>query len=770
MSITSRINEMSSHIEQAYDELQGLGADLTNVNKNIENISSVLDDIYDSMPQVSGEGTSLTLDDTRVGKIKSTLKGNTSQDGTPTPTSPIPINVVSGDNEINVVGKNLLDIDAFVKGRINNTTGNIEYASNVSSMVIGENNISFVVSQAWNSGIASDFIPISTGTYTFTFSHNREISVYIDTYKNQNERLSRIVSYTDSASPTTRTFTISDSNVKYIRIHFEVNTANVEYIVSDMQLEKGTATTYEPYQGNTYNIDLPVENLYNATRNEATSSAVTYKGDTSKIYINGTPSGEGRIFFNKVYLNAGTYTFSGSLSGGSFVGTGNQTYLYLYRGTEQNASWTYDTRILLTNVKGNVVSDTFTISESNYYYLAWYLDTHYIWTNAEINYQVERGTKFSGFTPYGTTPIELCKIGNYQDYFGKSDGRNLFIPTLKVDNTDISVTRCTVSLSGDEYRFSATGTDMYFGNIVASGTSYQNIFGTLYDVEGITNLVFKPTNSAFNKNFVCFYDKNKVSLGFEQINNSTGLITPIANTKYIGFRIGKGDSVSGTSYSTKFQLEVGFSASDYQPYGVGKWYLHKEVGKVVLNGSESGWHTSSLSVEGYKSYYVDSSVRINQDALGSKCNYFEYKTYNEWQNLLKATFIENTYQAIGIRVIETLAPTLEDFKTWLSTHNTIAYFALATPTTIEVEYQPLIDQLNLLEKAQSKENQTNISQVNNDLPFIISASALKEWQESTSLNSTLSMVNPLSLGNTLNAQENNTQPIEVDNIEPLEEV
>ena len=83
----------------------------------------------------------------------------------------------------------------------------------------------------------------------------------------------------------------------------------------------------------------------------------------------------------------------------------------------------------------------------------------------------------------------------------------------------------------------------------------------------------------------------------------------------------------------------------------------------------------------------------------------------------------------------------------------------------------LIDQLNLLEKAMSKNGQTNISQVNNDLPFIISASALKEWQESTSLNSTLSMVNPLSLGNTLNTQEmeNNTQPIEIDNIEPLEE-
>ena len=39
-----------------------------------------------------------------------TLKGNTSQTGTPTPDTPIPINVVSGDNTIKVEGKNLLKI------------------------------------------------------------------------------------------------------------------------------------------------------------------------------------------------------------------------------------------------------------------------------------------------------------------------------------------------------------------------------------------------------------------------------------------------------------------------------------------------------------------------------------------------------------------------------------------------------------------------------------------------------------------------------------
>ena len=37
----------------------------------------------------------------------------------------------------------------------------------------------------------------------------------------------------------------------------------------------------------------------------------------------------------------------------------------------------------------------------------------------------------------------------------------------------------------------------------------------------------------------------------------------------------------------------------------------------------------------------------------------------------------------------------------------------------------LIDQLNALEQAKSKENQTNISQINNDLPFIMTVSAFK---------------------------------------------
>ena len=70
--------------------------------------------------------------------------------------------------------------------------------------------------------------------------------------------------------------------------------------------------------------------------------------------------------------------------------------------------------------------------------------------------------------------------------------------------------------------------------------------------------------------------------------------------------------------------------------------------------------------------------------------------------------------------------TLENFKTWLSTHNTEVYYPLATPTTTEITDSTLISQLEALNGAKSYNPQTNISQENNDNASILNASALSE--------------------------------------------
>ena len=69
MSIATRINAIEEHIGNAYDKLEDLGIDLTNVNKNINNIAEMLDTVYEDYPKVTGQGTELTLNGTKAGKL-----------------------------------------------------------------------------------------------------------------------------------------------------------------------------------------------------------------------------------------------------------------------------------------------------------------------------------------------------------------------------------------------------------------------------------------------------------------------------------------------------------------------------------------------------------------------------------------------------------------------------------------------------------------------------------------------------------------------------
>jgi hypothetical protein len=432
--------EISNNTVSITDELQHIKYD---EGTNTDATPFQVDDVFFKYPNV--------LD----------VKGQTTQDSTPTPTAPQPINVVSGRQDIVVAGKNLLDINNWVKGRINNSTGNIEYASNVSSMTIGETDIKFIVSQAWNSGIASDFIPISTGTYAFTYSHNREISMYIDTYNNQNVKLSRIVAYTQGTTPTTRTFTISDSNVKYIRIHFEVNTANVEYIVSDMQLEKGsTATEYEAYNGNTYEINLG-KNLLKIFGDTRTINGITFSQNSDgSISVSGTATA------NAIYISTQTipineqtvYSLSGCPDGGS-----TSTYRLVLRFKKADGTNT----ATISNTGGRAIAT----SPANTTQM---LGEIWVYSGQTVDLifrpQLEKGSQATTYAPY-KTPIELCKIGNYQDRIYKNG--NKWYLEKKIGKVVLDGTQNIPLASGTPRRFNATYTALGIDNVKSGSTALE---------------------------------------------------------------------------------------------------------------------------------------------------------------------------------------------------------------------------------------------------------------------------------------------------------
>ena len=579
MSITSRINEMSSHIEEAYDELQGLGADLTNVDKNIENISMVLDDIYDSLPSVSGEGTSLTLNNTKASKIKSTLKGNTSQNGTPTPDTNIPVNVVSGDNEINVCGKNLYNANdttyysacTYVSGA---NTNQYKVKATGTDVII---NLQISSGTSYSS-VAGTLIPCKYGETIYYNTGNSNFGKNLVTQYNSNKVSLGFSTLNIGDSSGSYTPTNSDCEYISIRIGYGSATSGTEYTLAPI-ISKSSNLTYEPYIINTYNVDLPVDNLAKVDYNyNQTTNGVTCKVNSNgSISLSGTATANTAfVLSTDLHYQKGTYTISCE---------GLPTSSDKIRIRFRNANGSYSDGTISVELLYNRTSYSFTNRDVNNFEI---LVLSGVTVDDTLKVQLEKGSKQNAFTPYGTTPIELCSSsdGTKRDYF--------------------------------------------------------------------------------------LHDRT-----------------------------------------------------------LDKWYWHREIGKVVLNGSES-WQVHGAIASWF---YVDNlfygiTANAKKDFILS--DYFVQQSYNYVTTLTngECSYASpdggTTYRLV---IKDTDYTTVADFENWLSTHNVTLNYQLATPTNTEITYQPLIDQLNELEKAMSKDGQTNISQVNNDLPFIISASALKKRRE-----------------------------------------
>ena len=260
---------------------------------------------------------------------------------------------------------------------------------------------------------------------------------------------------------------------------------------------------------------------------------------------------------------------------------------------------------------------------------------------------------------------------------------------------------------------------------------------------------------------IYYYDENGIfksrSSASNGVNNS---YTPTTN-EYIGFQI---NNTYWTSNKGQEQIEKGSTATSYVSHQeqvlplnlgdleyckignyedefylatesdtslvAGKWYLKKNTSKKTLNGSSSEiWSRQSSST--LTSYFQTNSV-VSLATTVSKLplGYTNYFTKNTG-SILGTTdgitgFTFNTSGYFRIRIENTNASTVDQLRTWLSTHNLIVYYPIATPEYVLLN-DTLQEQLdNIYKFALSYQDQTNISQVNNDLPFIITATGVKD--------------------------------------------
>ena len=183
------------------------------------------------------------------------FKGNTTQNGTPTPDAPIPINVVSGDNTIDICGKNLLGIE------FTNSYSGRGFIFEDSIMTYYGNGNLLYTSDKYNINIQSGNNVTMSLEYDSGTLNSGLIIFRIDFY-DSNDTLITHLSTGDVGTNAYKTKIIKtgtlNQNVSYIKVYVQSYQTN---LTGDLkfkcQLElNNQATTYIPYVSQIYPINL----------------------------------------------------------------------------------------------------------------------------------------------------------------------------------------------------------------------------------------------------------------------------------------------------------------------------------------------------------------------------------------------------------------------------------------------------------------------------------------------------------------------------------
>ena len=338
----------------------------------------------------------------------------------------------------------------------------------------------------------------------------------------------------------------------------------------------------------------------------------------------------------------------------------------------------------------------------------------------------------------GNNKVVVCGKNLIPLYTPNSVSSNGITATLNSDNSITLSGTATANASFSINKNGSLNSNVYSSNTFIFELDSSKTY-TLSKVDDTSNsvscLILESETSSFNH--VAQISDTQISQSF------TGY------SKYrIRFTITNGTTINET---IKLQLEKGNTATTYEPYQSqeysvnlgslelckigdykdyiykdnGSWCKYKEVEKVTLNGSEN-WNFAPTDNVFF--YFLDKY--LVQNAFS---NYFVNivnpnitNNSSAGQNLQNNQFSFRYGVTDRMYIKDTSITSVDDFKTWLSTHNTTVYYVLNQATNEPITDTTLINQLDLLEKAYAYQNQTNISQSNNEKPFVIDAETVRD--------------------------------------------
>lgn len=252
------------------------------------------------------------------------------------------------------------------------------------------------------------------------------------------------------------------------------------------------------------------------------------------------------------------------------------------------------------------------------------------------------------------------------------------------------------------------GSNKRFG--LATSETIPTINGTIMQSTGQQNnqdSLTITTNSTANYLLVWCYVTNDEQVTWQQILDS--------------IQIEKG--TQATSYSPYFTpIELNhIPNTDYKDRiykDNGKWYVEKQIGKVVLDGSES-WSVGSYGTNSWKlSNVIFANFNSNEiQIITNKFKGIKHSDRNTEDSVIYTA--DNTTFWLRNTPYTTKALVQSGMS------GEPIYYILASPTYTEITNTELIEDLETLYTAKSQEGTTNISITSEDLEMILNVSALK---------------------------------------------
>lgn len=312
------------------------------------------------------------------------LKGNTVQDGTPTPDAPVAVQTTTGFNNVKITGKNLLKYP-FEDTTV--TRNHVTFTDNGDGTITANGTASaqalfWITDDIWS--YSENNIVIPAGTYTISKTGSEDYRVFVTVYQKTSGLLG-----TYQAAMDDTTFTTTETASLTVRVAVQSGkTAN--NFTFKTQLEHGSsATSFEPYHAENYEVVLsPLgKNLFDK------SQALTYKwlnSSTGQLTTSSDPNVVTpymRVEVGKLYIVSGIDNLQIRVMG--------------YENMIDNKKVTY--------IDNSRTGRTFTAT--------------YPFIRASIGggdavavmnaIQFEEGSTATSYEAFQS--IELCKLGTYQD-------------------------------------------------------------------------------------------------------------------------------------------------------------------------------------------------------------------------------------------------------------------------------------------------------------------------------------------------------------------